>query len=112
MAHVDSRQLRSMQLGLSADPDGLGQQSEEIEQRIWRLWDRAPEPRMSWTDIGPFCPLQLAASSRSDRGVTAAAILAAMSKTVSCAVSKPARSGRMPLYCLTSAKVTLCSTGI
>lgn len=45
-------------------------------------------------------------------GRMAAAIFAAITCTESRAVSKPARSGRIPLYSATSANVTLCSTGI
>jgi hypothetical protein len=41
--HVDSRQLRRMQLGLSVDPNGLGQRSQEVEQRTWQLWDTVNE---------------------------------------------------------------------
>jgi hypothetical protein len=41
--HVDSRQLRRMQLGLSVDPDDLGQRSQEVEQRTWQLWNTVNE---------------------------------------------------------------------
>ena len=37
---IEERRLRSLQLGLTADPSGVGERAKTVERQGWGLWDR------------------------------------------------------------------------